>query len=261
MRRISLSFLFAGVLVAACAETTDTRSPKSSTDNDSGATVDAAKRDGSTSVDDSSVVDDAANAKDTSIKDSTIGDSAKDVTTSDTGVTTDSGRSDAALDAMTDAADAADAADASCVPPSGNFARCGVATATSEYTGFGAEKANDGDINSGWYAATGACPSNACPGTTISVTVSLDVARTIGRVKIFGNRDYPTGFDTLTARIQLLGAANAVLHTADVTAVGADADVDHVVSPVVSAVTAVRVIVLTGESTGPGLAEIEAFAN
>lgn len=268
MRRISLAFLFAGVLVAACAETTDTRSPSSSTDNnDSGPNADASKRDGSAAVDDSSVVvEDAASVKDTGTKDSTIGDSAKDVATSDTGATQDSGGSDAALDATTDAADAAnpvDAADAAppCVPPAGNFARCGVATATSEYSGFGAPQANDGDINTSWYAATGACPTNVCPGTTISVTISLDDARSIGRVKIFGNRDYPSGYDTLTARIELLSAADAVLYTADVTAVGADADVDHVVGPVVSAVKAVRVIVLTGDSTGPGIAEIEAYAN
>jgi hypothetical protein len=152
-----------------------------------------------------------------------------------------------------------------CVPPAGDYAFCGTATATSEYSSsYAASLVNDGSLDTSWYSASSTCPAGVC-GTTLSVDIALDVPRTIGRVKLFGNRDYPTGYDTLTARIQLLDVNGAVVHTADV-ATGRgltepNGDLDSVVAPAVACVATVRVIVLTGEGDGPGLAEVQAFAN
>jgi hypothetical protein len=184
-------------------------------------------------------------------------------------------RSDARADARADAdaadADAADAADADAdvdAEPISNFARLGTAVASSEYsTGYAASRVNDGDLATSWYSATGSCPDNGgnfeCAAT--QVTITLDALRTIGRVKIFGNRDaYPDGYDVLTAKIELLDDTSAVIYTADVTTsrgTEPNGDVDHVVSPAKTGVKAVRVVVLTGQTTGPGVGEIEAYAD
>lgn len=188
-------------------------------------------------------------------------------------VGTDSGANDAGPgpnDAAADAAKDAGPVDAGCAPPNGNFAYCGTASATSEYnSSYPASNVNDGVLDgSSWYLAVGSCAVDAgigsC-GTTNYVEVTLDQTRSIKRVKIFGNRGtYAMGYDTLTARIQLLSAANAVLATADVTTSrGAEpnGDVDHAFASVVAQVKKIRVLVLTGESDEPGIAEIEAYAN
>lgn len=165
---------------------------------------------------------------------------------------------------VVDASDAGDGA-GNCVPPLGNVAFCGTASATSTYSStFAPSAINDGDLNSSWYAATGACAAGVCAGDSLRVDVVLDAARTIGRVKIFGNRDYLTGFDVLTARIDLLDGLGAVVTTAAVTTTRGNepnGDVDYVVSPAATSVKTVRVVVVTGESSGPGMAEIQAFAN
>ena len=172
-----------------------------------------------------------------------------------------------ANDADASASDASDSGDGAggCVPPLGNFALCGTASATSTYSAtFAPSASNDGDLATSWYAASGACAAGVCAGDSLRVDIVLDAARTVGRVKIFGNRDYPTGFDVLTARIDLLDGLGAVVTTAAVTTTRGNepnGDVDYVVSPAATSVKTVRVVVVTGESSGPGMAEIQAFAN
>ena len=221
--------------------------------------------------------DDAGRDDATTMKDSSVADV----------VTKDVGASDAPFDGGTDAradanvVDASDAAtndgapdsgacagltvDPNCVPTAGNFARCAVATATSIYAGYPAANTIDGNTGSSWYAATGQCPGSVCP-TTVFVAIELNTPRTIKRVKLAGNTDYPTGYDVLTARIELLDGAGAVVYTADVTTTrGAEpnGDVEHLLATEIACVKTVRVIPLTMEigQTGPGLAEIEAYAN
>lgn len=276
MRKIVLLSLGIASLLIACAVTDEAAGPAP---DDGGATSDSStKKDGSASSDGSQTGNDAATTSDGGGKDSASDVKTTDATGTDAnpndGGGTDSASTDAAsTDGASDTGTGADANDGGaadvdagpCVPPNGNFAFCATASATSTYSsGYPASQANDGDVNTSWYAASGACPSGTCPSETIRVDLALDVSRTIGRVKLFGNRDFDTGYDVLTARVQLLDGASNVLHTADVTATRGtepNGDVDHVVSPAVSGVTSIRVIVLTAESDGPGLAEIEAYAN
>lgn len=185
------------------------------------------------------------------------------------------GESDADADAQADggACVALDAGLPDCTPDGGNFATCGRAVATSTYPGWPASKSNDGVLATSWFAATGACPSNACPGAdggaveagaVIGVTVTLDQPRTVGRVRLYGNREYSTGYDTLTARIELLAPSGEILRAYPVTTsrgTEPNGDVEQVVSPAQTCVQKVRVVVLTGESSGPAFAEIEAYAN
>lgn len=174
---------------------------------------------------------------------------------------------DAGLDAKADAADANDGA----LPPNTNLARLGVASATSEYDGFYvAGRVNDGDPTTSWYSATNSCTSNPdggsdylCSGTPTSVQIALAAVSTVRRVVVLGNRDgYPTGYDVFTGRIELLNGSNAVVHSKDVTMTrGAEpnGDVDYVIAPAVAGVKTVRVVVLSGEASGPGLGEIEVY--
>jgi hypothetical protein len=159
-----------------------------------------------------------------------------------------------------------DAGDSGCTPPGGDLAQCGVASATTTYSsGYGASLLIDGVLTTSWYAATGACPSNACPGDSVYAEVTLDKPRTVDDVKMFGNRDaYPSGYDVLTAKIELLDSTGATLYSANVTTSRGpepNGDADQVISPAVGMVSVVRVVVLTGESDGPGFAEIEVFGS
>ena len=206
---------------------------------------------------------------------SLVDGSGDDAAPSDAGKDAHDARAEAgdgsASEAGRDAADATDggtfdASDAACVVPLGNFAFCGTASSTSVYSSsYPASAVNDGVLTSSWYAMSSACPGNMCPGAMIRVDVVFDVLRTVGRIALSGNRDsYPTGYDVLSARLELLDGAGAVVHSADVTTTRGNepnGDVDHIVSPAVASVKAVRVIVLTAESGGPGLGEVRAFAN
>lgn len=193
---------------------------------------------------------------------------------SDSGLGTDvdADAPDSAFDAgpERDAATEADAADAA--PEPSNVALLGQAVATSLYSGsYPASNLIDGDLATSWYPSSD-CTSNSdggddyvCTDIPVSATLTLDKARTIGRVKLFGNRDeYPTGYDVFTARIELLDAADAVVYSATVTTSrGAEpnGDVDHAIAPAKSGVRKIRVVILTGEALGPGLGEIEAYKN
>jgi hypothetical protein len=173
---------------------------------------------------------------------------------------------DASADATADASDAAsDAADAG--SPT-NYATLGVATATSNYPDYPASQVNDGVATTSWYAAQGSCSNTGGGAIYVCAATNIEVAfasvHTIGRVRLLGNRDiYPEGYDVLTARIELVGTNGAVLYSADVTTSrGAEpnGDVEHVVTPAKANVKKVRVVLLTGEASSSGLAEIEAYA-
>lgn len=259
VRKLALLGLAVASILVACASTDATTTPS----DDAGTTSDASttKKDGSSGSDADTVAD--TSTSDAGGTDAKAKDSASDVTTTDAPA---EAATDAASEGGADAAgdSATDSGDGGCVPPNGNFAFCGTATATSVYSGYPASAANDGDVGTSWYAASGACPSGACPTDTIRVDIALDAPQTIARVKLFGNRDFPTGYDTLTARIQLLDGTGGVLASDDVTTSRGNepnGDVDHAFTSAVAGVHTVRVIVLTTEGDDPGIGEIEAYAN
>jgi len=247
--------------------------PPGGTPSDASASPDAAKSDAAiTPSSDGSTTSDGAGT-DSSATDSSTSDAAATDAPSESGL---DATSDATPDAPSDAPSDAPVVigdsgcigtitDPTCLPTGGNFARCGTATATSEYFGFGATRINDGNFDTSWFADTGACPANTCSGNTVRVDVALNMPRTIGRVKLFGNREYGTDYDVLTARIELLDGQGAMIYGADVTPTRGNepnGNLDHVI-PVAAktCVQTVRVIVKTAEATGPGLAEVEAFVN
>lgn len=157
-----------------------------------------------------------------------------------------------------------------------NFAALGYATATSVHPDdkegtYPPSHLIDGKKSTSWYAAPDSCqlPNGGaeyvCVAPQPSIDIKLDLLRTIGRVKVFGNRgDYASDWDVLKLRLELLDDAANVLYTAEkATSRGAEpnGDVDIVITPARTNVRTVRVVVLTGEQDDPGLAEIEAYAN
>lgn len=177
---------------------------------------------------------------------------------------------DAAVDAAETGSDASvDANDGAvtCTPfdagaCSGSVNVCGTATATSTYVGplttYSASRVIDGDLGTSWFAASNACPNNTCAGN-ITVTVTLRQTQTIGRVKLFANREFASGFNVLTARIELLDANDAVLRQVNVAPSTSGADIDQAILPAQSCVRKIRIVPLTGEDPGPGFAEIQIF--
>ncbi len=147
-----------------------------------------------------------------------------------------------------------------------NLARCGTMTATTTYsTTYPASSLNDGLSNTSWYASSGVCQVAGCAPDTVWVDLTFASASTVGRVKLFGNRDgYPSNYDVLTARIELRDAANGLLQTRVVsTSRGAEpnGDAEAMVLPPVANVKVVRVVILTGESTASGFGELEVYAD
>ena len=261
-------FVVVGLLVTAfvaCATTEDPAPTRSPGSDASGGGDGSTKADGGTSPGTDSGTENEGGTSDAATKDSAATD----------GSTLDAA-GDAPADVKTDTA-AADSGDAgcpgttvnpTCAPPAGNFAFCGIATATSEYgSSYAAAKANDDDLNTSWYSDSAACPAGVCPGTTIRWEVELNTPRTIGRIKLFGNRDFPSDYDVLTARFELLDGSGVGVYGADVTTsrgTEPNGDVDHVVPGTRTCVKKIRVIVKTSETTGndgPGVAELQAFAN
>lgn len=266
--------LFTLSVIAACAATEDP--PTSSTPDaaaNSDARTDAKASDGGATPGLDAADEDAAIEGDASKTDATANDASTDAAATDAaandGASSDTGVNDAGSDTSTtnDAGDAGcPVAPSACVPPGGNVAACGAATATSTYSGYSPSALVDDVLTTSWYASTGACPAGVCPGTSVSIDVELDTPRTIKRVELYGNRDgYPTDYDVLTARVQLLGEADAVLATQDVTTSrGSEPNGDATVTlaTALTCVRKIRVIVLTGEATydEPGFAEIRAFS-
>lgn len=180
------------------------------------------------------------------------------------------GSTAAAQDAAADASEAPGPGGGGCMPPNGNFAFCGAATATSSASSmYPATAVNDGALGTLWLSASGSCVLAttyfAGCGTSTYVDIALDQTRTIGRVKVYGIRGTAQSWnDPLSVRIELRSTAGAVLATADVVSTrGAEpnGDADHVFSAPVALVKTVRVYILSARTGSPGLGEIEAYAN
>lgn len=155
----------------------------------------------------------------------------------------------------------------SCSQSGANFSLCATATASSSYpsASFRPSAAIDGVLGTSWYAAAGICEAGVCPDESVFLEVAFDQPRTVGLISIRGNRDFPSGYDVLSARIVAMDANRRVLSTRDVaTTRGAEpnAEAQVVLLPAAACVSYIRVIALTTESANdPGFAEIEAYAN
>lgn len=148
-------------------------------------------------------------------------------------------------------------------PTGNNLARGGASTASSIYSdSWQPARLSDGDLATSWFAAGAACASATdgfvCAGLTAETRLSADA--TLGRVIIRGNREYMSGYTVRTGKVELLNAAGAVLSSTDV--VFAPPSNDATVAPAapVAGVRTIRVTILSADGSGPGLAEIEAYA-
>lgn len=152
-------------------------------------------------------------------------------------------------------------------PTKENVAPLGKAEASSFYsTSYVPSRVNDGNVLTSWYPTKQHCKQTdgvgdyVCNG--VSITITLDGPRTIGRVKLFGQRDFQTPEDVLTAKVELDDASGSnvfskpVVTSRDFTSHG---HAELVIHPPKERVTKIRVIVLTGQSERPGLGEIEAY--
>jgi hypothetical protein len=120
------------------------------------------------------------------------------------------------------------------------------ATASSEYDGWPATNAIDGDERTSWYSATN---DSAARGRATYLQVDLVAPSRVSRVTVLGNRDpqYPKGYTVRAGRIDLLDASGTVLRTSEARGSGAYADFDLRLGAGVSGVKAVRFTSLDDE--------------
>lgn len=291
-----LGLTFAVALLAeACAETTEGvgggDEPADAAVDGASTKPDAKTSDGATGTEDGEAPDDAstndagkgdATTLDASAQDANVVTDATvvvDATKPDTGTASDGSPPDGALGASDASvvppvsklpdggACPGTIVNPTCAVPSGNLARCGTAAASSVYsTSWPEAHLNDGLLDTSWYSAVDECPAGVCA-NTLYAEVEFNAPRAVRRVKLYGNGDtYQDGYDVLTARIQLIDGGGNVVGTADVTTTrGADPNGNAEVSFVnaLPCIKKVRVIPLTmqTDNTGPGIGEIEAFAN
>ena len=102
-------------------------------------------------------------------------------------------------------------------------------SASSEWGGWPASHAFDGNQETSWYSATNDCKS-AKKDPSLEVLFPEDVAVT--RVTVLGNRDpaYPTGYFSLAGQLELLDKDGKVLARIKKEATGEKKDYDFVLS-------------------------------
>ena len=137
-----------------------------------------------------------------------------------------------------------------------------VATATSVYAGYPPEAVLDFDVDTSWYIDSDC--TNVSAGLYCcepqSLRLDLPAARTINAVLLRGNQgNFPVGYDLLTARLELLSASGTVLSSQLVVFNRAAGDWARRFSPAIQNVRAVRLLPGWGESSAPGIAEIQLF--
>jgi hypothetical protein len=147
-----------------------------------------------------------------------------------------------------------------------NLARC--ATVTASVMDFGPSwprtAINDGKINTSWYADTDTCRyrsvdnTHECMGVYVELTFSEPVS--IQTVKIFGNHDGYSGYDAKQATLTIsTRAGDKMIPLANGQPPG-----DYVFRADTPIELVVRIrysIEISYTQSGPGLGEIEAYAN
>ncbi|RMH16904.1 MAG: DUF11 domain-containing protein, partial [Acidobacteria bacterium] len=127
-------------------------------------------------------------------------------------------------------------------------------TASSTFPGFPATRAIDGDLNTSWFTA---CGDAANLGTSPFIEITLAAEAEVREVKIFGNRQFASGFDFFAGVVQLFDAAGALLFDSGELELPAPVRDLTVPVPAVAGVRRVRFTATDDQSCEPGLAEIE----
>ena len=249
---------------------TDSTASEASVDAKADATKDATSEAGDSSSADSVTDTIDSGATDTlvdALLDTTVADTiSADTGTPDTG-TPDTGTPDTGTP-DTGASDTGSFLDAAgdVLPTGTNYCTetGAVASATTTYAGWEPTKLNDGNLGTSWFAASATCTGTGtpitCPGDTAAVTITLAGDRNVGRVYIYGNREFSTGYDVLSGHLEIKTASGTVAFSKSFTLSAPDGDIGISVSPAVSNARSIRFVIDSAESDGPGIAEIAAFA-
>ena len=138
------------------------------------------------------------------------------------------------------------------------------ATASSTYSGYDAPRVNDGDLGTSWFSATGTCTGAGtpvtCPTDAAVISVALAGDRNVGRVYIFANREFATGYSMVSGHLEVKTAGGTVAFSKSFTLPTAGTDLGISVSPAVSNARTIRLVIDSADGDGPGVAEIAAYA-
>jgi RHS repeat-associated protein len=125
---------------------------------------------------------------------------------------------------------------------------------SSSFAGFPPERAVDGNLGTSWFTARGDAVNQ---GGSPFFQISFQQDVTVTELRMFGNREFASGFDFLAGAFQLLAADGTVLFDSGVVSLPApDRDVVLPI-PSVSGVRRVRFTATADEGTEPGFAELE----
>jgi hypothetical protein len=136
-----------------------------------------------------------------------------------------------------------------------------VAAASTEFntTNWSMMSGSDNNLQTSWFSAHGDCATQAGCTHVPTYKITFPSPQMVGRVSMRGNREYATGYDFIAGRFELLGASGVAIWSADRLLPDPDRDLDIMVSPPLSGVTAVRFTSTADESDEPGFSELEVF--
>ena len=133
---------------------------------------------------------------------------------------------------------------------------------SSSFAGFPPERAVDDDLDTSWFTADGnACNVGPCP--FFEIVFPEDV--TVSQLQMFGNREFPDGFDFLAGIFQLKAVDGTPLYNSGVIDLPApNRDVTLAINPNVANVRSVRFTATANEGptageSAPGFAELKVF--
>ena len=142
------------------------------------------------------------------------------------------------------------------VIPGNNLAQgIGVTTnvSSSFSSSFGPERAIDSNLNTSWFTARGDAVSL---GTTPFFEVILPGLATVTDLLMFGNREFPTGFDFLAGIFQLFDESGTELfNSGEVLLPAPDRNITLAI-PNISGVKRIRFTATDDEGRDPGFAEL-----
>ena len=131
-----------------------------------------------------------------------------------------------------------------------------VINTSSALAGFPKENAVDGDLNTSWFANTG---DAANQGTTPFIQVTLPFSTKVSKIKLFGNRTNPDGFDFIQGIIHGFDENDVeIFDSGLVTLPLPDRDLELAG---VDGLRKVKFTSIVDESLTPGLSEFEVIAD
>ena len=129
-----------------------------------------------------------------------------------------------------------------------------VAFSSTQYAGYPPSRAIDGDLTTSWFAEDN---DAANLGASPWVEVLLPELASVTQVNVRGNREFGTGYDIFTGRIDIYGDDGSLLFTVEVEKTGLNFDVEYELPESQADVRTVRFTSTSDESIEPGISELE----